>query len=642
MFAVPGWSISAKNLKAETESSKPATDNGDSSHSQTQDKNKSKKRKRGQDVHSGAKVTSENLEELWKRHIQPDEPLGQGNGVSDKSGSRRKQSKKERKKASRNADRSQTLEAPSASSEQNTKVAEEAQNGSREEDDGLTKYEKRMAKAKQKQEKKALQHMSNGEKPQEDGTRSESNKPSTSEVSTISSTSKAIPKTAKSPKPSTLSDPPGNGVKPQSGEKSKNTTMSPLPTPPDPKLTPLQQRMAQKLVSARFRHLNETLYTSPSTKAMALFTTYPQAYGAYHAGFRAQVSIWPSNPVDQFVQTIRERGAVRSPFRNGHRNDNRSKGQQRHFKGHPAPPPPGGASSTGPIDPLPRHPTTHICHIADLGCGDAVLAASLSTPPQSTRLKLSIRSFDLAQGDGPHASLVSVADITDLRTAGVADGSINIAICCLSLMSTNWVHVVDECARVVRGGGQGEVWVAEIKSRFVTPSGRGRRRDPGTPLLPRGAAATAEHGGKKRGRDVEEEYFSDLEENHPHQQHQQQQRANPPTAGTPAADTDTNTNTNTTDITAFVDVWRRRGFTLKGDPDLSNKMFVTMRFVKERWSTSTATAAAKAAGAGGAEAGAKGTSKFVDADADEMGGEQEGKGEEEEGKVLKPCLYKIR
>jgi ribosomal RNA-processing protein 8 len=35
-----------------------------------------------------------------------------------------------------------------------------------------------------------------------------------------------------------------------------------------------------------------------------------------------------------------------------------------------------------------------------------------------------------------------------------------------------------------------------------------------------------------------------------------------------------------TDVSAFVEVLRKRGFVLQGDPDLQNKMFVRMRFVK--------------------------------------------------------------
>ncbi|KAL8948346.1 MAG: hypothetical protein Q9222_005456, partial [Ikaeria aurantiellina] len=78
-----------------------------------------------------------------------------------------------------------------------------------------------------------------------------------------------------------------------------------------------------------------------------------------------------------------------------------------------------------------------------------------------------------------------------------------------------------------------------------------------------------------------------------------------------------------TDVGPFVDVFRRRGFALKGDVDLGNKMFVRMRFVRVR---DAAVSAAKR----------DDTSRFI---------EKEEAGEvpaEIEAKVLKPCVYKTR
>ena len=51
------------------------------------------------------------------------------------------------------------------------------------------------------------------------------------------------------------------------------------------KLTPMQAAMRQKLISARFRHLNETLYTAPSADALQLFDANPEMFEDYHAGF---------------------------------------------------------------------------------------------------------------------------------------------------------------------------------------------------------------------------------------------------------------------------------------------------------------------------------------------------------------------
>ena len=142
--------------------------------------------------------------------------------------------------------------------------------------------------------------------------------------------------------------------------------------------------------------------------------------------------------------------------------------------------------------------------------------------------------------------------------------------------------------------GGGEVWVAEIRSRF-------RRK-----------------GGKKGGNGKgDDEVIEEVEEK------------------------DTKAN-DETDVSAFVDVWERRGFRLMGKPDLGNKMFVKMRFVRERGGG--AGGGADGVGGGGgrfATSRAKmavGT-KFIER---EREGEGEGRDEVDEGRVLKPCVYKTR
>src|SRR5690606_27148933 len=78
-----------------------------------------------------------------------------------------------------------------------------------------------------------------------------------------------------------------------------------------PALTPLQQKMRAKLTSARFRHINEFLYTEPSTHAFSKFAEEPEMFEEYHAGFRQQVEVWPENPVDIFLETLRLRSKLR-------------------------------------------------------------------------------------------------------------------------------------------------------------------------------------------------------------------------------------------------------------------------------------------------------------------------------------------
>lgn len=44
------------------------------------------------------------------------------------------------------------------------------------------------------------------------------------------------------------------------------------------KLTPLQQKMREKLTGSQFRHINEKLYTTDSSEALTLFTEQPSLF----------------------------------------------------------------------------------------------------------------------------------------------------------------------------------------------------------------------------------------------------------------------------------------------------------------------------------------------------------------------------
>lgn len=350
-----------------------------------------------------------------------------------------------------------------------------------------------------------------------------------------------------------------------SGESSKKgasikSTVDSMPSapPPSSKLTPLQSAMRQKLAGARFRHLNETLYTTPSDKSLALFEANPTFFDEYHEGFRQQVSSWPENPVDSYLEDLKRRGNARWA---------------------------GKEESNTMSTPLPR--SNGSCYVGDLGCGDAALAKKLA--PETKKLNVKISSYDLHGNN----ALVTKADISDLP---VKEGSVNVAIFCLALMGTNWVDFVEEAWRVLRW--KGELWVAEIKSRFATPR-RGK---------------VVEHSvGKKRKKPKDDS------------------KENAQDEGTLGMAVDGGENgENRTDVSAFVDVLRRRGFALQseGGVDLRNKMFVKMRFVK-----ALTPLAGKCEGQGQgpgkiSQTGRKGEAQ-TDGDIDETG-------------VLKPCLYKTR
>ncbi|KAF5625286.1 methyltransferase [Fusarium sp. NRRL 52700] len=356
-----------------------------------------------------------------------------------------------------------------------------------------------------------------------------------------------------------------------SSAKAVVAKTAPLPPAP-PKLTPLQASMREKLISARFRHLNETLYTRPSEEAFNLFDESPEMFDEYHEGFRRQVKVWPENPVDSFLKDIRTRGKVRQQG-----------------KGRPGAPPTPLAKT-----PLPR--TQQECTIADLGCGDARLAEALQS--DGKKLKVNVKSYDL-QSPSP---LVTKADIANLP---LADGSVNVAVFCLALMGTNWVDFIEEAYRILHW--KGELWVAEIKSRF------GPIRNKNAPVTHsvgnRKKNAMASKKGKK-GADNDAEHDEDL-----------------------AVEVDgMDDRRRETDVSAFVEVLRSRGFVLQGDReaiDLSNKMFVKMHFIKGASPTK-----GKHVKEQEAPKGKRGIIRRIDP-IDEQP-------EVNEASVLKPCVYKIR
>ena len=66
-------------------------------------------------------------------------------------------------------------------------------------------------------------------------------------------------------------------------------------------LANLQSRMD----SARFRWINEKLYTSTGSEAAEMFESDPGLFDVYHRGFSAQVNKWPANPLDHVINYIR-------------------------------------------------------------------------------------------------------------------------------------------------------------------------------------------------------------------------------------------------------------------------------------------------------------------------------------------------
>lgn len=592
MFAVPGWSVTADSLKTQVPNTLTGkaskTINGDNESSAKP----SKKRKRGKGKAGGLAVNQDNFEDLWKTHIEgKDQSKHDGKEVSAGL------AKREMKRRKRGGD-SESGATINGTAERTRDVAEgKAQ---------LGEQEDKMAKAK-------------GRKP-----------PSAKgELSSTKSKSTAHPTT-------TAADPPQPQLTPQIKQTQVPSDTAHLSPAPNSTLTPLQQAMREKLISSRFRYLNETLYTTPSSSSFELFKRNPTFFTEYHEGFRRQVGAWPENPVDGFVMWIRERGAIGI-------HDSKLGSQKSHFrkikKGKKAAEdiheePEYKKPDAQGIEPLPRDSRSGLCTIADLGCGDAQLAQKLSSPIGATSkgpvmvksLNLRIHSFDLA---APSPAIT----VADIRCVPLPDSSLDVATFCLALMGTNWIEFIEEAWRILRW--KGECWIGEVGSRFAGSKEHAKRVDHSVGNRTKLKSKSKNNKRDKTRTGTDEE----VGEGEDH-----------------LAESSQPSSHSSTDVSAFVEVLRTRGFTLIGEPELGNKMFVRMRFLKslnptkgkcalkendprrshwrpEGWPNSQRMTES----AGERQAWNKPT-KFIDRNL----GADEGMSISEEGKVLKPCVYKAR
>lgn len=582
MFAVKGWSVNASALKPQTEPFKTGPLPQKSKDGVVSKPEAGKKRKRG----DGPPGNEPDVGKLWTKHIdngEPEKPKKAKKAKVEVDEVNRPKTKKEKKaaKAAKKAAKKpvNVNDIPLGERKERTEDSA-AVTGA--EDTSEAKVEAVVETGAQRLERESKAAASKPEKKDKDNKRRKSGDVRSSNVPVAA---------------------------PIATEEATPVITAPVST-----LTPMQAAMRQKLISARFRHLNQTLYTEPSLKALQLFARDPQMFEDYHSGFRQQVTTWPSNPVDTFIETIRSRGAVRLPH------------QKKPMKGKFAPkakkPVVEDANDLKSLA-LPR--TQGVSIIADLGCGDARLAQTFQDSGESHSLNLKVLSYDL---HSPHP-LVTKADISKLP---LEDGSVDIAIFCLALMGTNWISFIEEAERILHW--KGELWVAEIKSRFGRVGKGGK---------------VVEHsvGGKRKAAALSKVKAKKAAE---------EQEGDEQAALAVEVDGAESTKIEETDVGAFVDVLRRRGFLLKSEVygpkhaptesgiglkrgeasiDLSNKMFVKMEFVK---------AATPTKGKGVPEEGEKREQKvekfkkkkFLE----EV--EEEEVATEDEAKTLKPCLYKIR
>ncbi|KAF2763229.1 hypothetical protein EJ05DRAFT_472143, partial [Pseudovirgaria hyperparasitica] len=427
------------------------------------------------------------------------------------------------------------------------------------------------------------------------------------------------PEASKELAPSVLSNPLPKPTKLAKEPPQATPAIAPKPTTPKSTLTPLQAAMAHKLSSARFRHLNETLYTTPSTSSLTLFSKNPEMFDEYHAGFSQQVAVWPSNPVDKFISDVLTRGKVGLPDSQT-KKFSKDKGAKGRKTGKDAANPNLIPVNADGAKPLPRNFRSGESVIADLGCGTAGLATALQK--HLGKLKLKVHSYDL---HSPSA-LVTKADISNLP---LRDGELDIAIFCLALMGTNWTDFVDEAWRCLHW--KGECWVGEIRSRFGRVQSGVVKNSIGS--LDKRKQQTQKHTQKKNSikrkaigsRDSDDESEPETKKaamKHP-DEYLNTEIDDPDmhVAQKMAAAQDT-------ELGPFLQVMRNHGFSLDGQADLSNKMFVKMVFIKN-----VQPVVGKNVKEQPVEVKGMKGKKFIERD--------ELLAPEEEGKVLKPCVYKL-
>ncbi|SJX65114.1 related to RRP8-nucleolar protein required for efficient processing of pre-rRNA at site A2 [Sporisorium reilianum f. sp. reilianum] len=239
--------------------------------------------------------------------------------------------------------------------------------------------------------------------------------------------------------------------KPSAASPSKAVPVSSSAGSGTSALTPLQAQMLSKLSGSRFRTINEKLYTTASDEAVRMIDAAPAMFDEYHQGFREQVRSWPKNPLDRIVELF-------DPSLSSGKAKTKSKANQ--------PRPAAGAAKAR---------FTPGALVVDLGAGEGGLAKKLA--PKGVKVLCYdlvttsdgwVRKQDTAAIGGlPLPGYFDENDALGLQVVpdGSADGVADVAVFCLSLMGTNWIHMLLEAKRVLRTGG--ELIIAEVSSRFA-------------------------------------------------------------------------------------------------------------------------------------------------------------------------------
>ncbi|XP_011163982.1 ribosomal RNA-processing protein 8 [Solenopsis invicta] len=152
------------------------------------------------------------------------------------------------------------------------------------------------------------------------------------------------------------------------------------------------------LTAAGYRYLNQMLHDNNSSQSKCYFKENPNAFKIYHMGYKWQLEQWAINPLDVIISSIMEL----------------------------------------PVDLM----------IADFGCGEARLAASIPNK---------VYSFDFV-------ALNDRVKTCDMSHTSLRTKSIDVAVFCLSLMGSNLNDYIIEANRILKNNGI--LKIAEIENRF--------------------------------------------------------------------------------------------------------------------------------------------------------------------------------
>jgi ribosomal RNA-processing protein 8 len=64
-------------------------------------------------------------------------------------------------------------------------------------------------------------------------------------------------------------------------------------------------KLRDSLKGSRFRFLNEQMYKQTGDESLKVFSEDPEAFEAYHEGYRHQIANWPMNPLDRMINNVK-------------------------------------------------------------------------------------------------------------------------------------------------------------------------------------------------------------------------------------------------------------------------------------------------------------------------------------------------